>query len=234
MKKYLIAGAALVASLSSAAFAENFTGPYAGLTLGANSFNSGYSQSSANTGGGSSSSSNSNAGATLFNHAIYAGYGHTFGQYYVGGEFLFAMQSGEAKATGTNGNNTGFANATIKEGYSFNPTLRLGALIAPKTLAFIKLGVAGTQMKVNAQPFSFPEATNLSTSYKKTLWGYSIGAGMETLVTDSISVRADYTCNIYPTKTFTITNTNAGNVNQGKISPQDNIFRVGAAYHFSF
>ncbi len=228
MKKYLIAGAALVASLSSSVFADNFNGPYAGLTLGANAFQSGYVQTSANANGGAGAF---NSGATLFNHGLFAGYGHTMGQFYVGGELLLAMQTGEVKNTFTASNNTGFANATIKEKLSFNPALRLGALIAPKTLAFIKLGMAGTQMEVNAMPFS---NNALQTKYKKTLWGYSMGVGMETLVTDCMSIRADYTYNIYPSKTFAIANSTTASVNQGKISPRDNIVRVGAAYHFSF
>ena len=235
MKKYLIAGAALVASLSSAVFADNFTGPYAGVTLGANSFQSGYNQTAASAGNGLGPAGlRSNSAETLFNYGLYTGYGHTIGQYYVGGELLFALQNGEVKGKGVNSDNTALAHATMKEGYSFNPTLRLGALIAPKTLAFIKLGLAGTQMKVTAQPISVGVANNLTTSYKKTLWGYSFGAGIETLVTDSISIRADYTCNIYPTTTFEIPNpTLANGTNQGKISPQDNIFRVGLSYNFS-
>ncbi|MBS0185450.1 MAG: outer membrane beta-barrel protein [Proteobacteria bacterium] len=226
MKKYLIAGAAFIASLSSSAFAANFTGPYAGVVLGPNVFQSGYSQSAAANGGGATKANSTN---TLFNYGLVAGYGSTFGQYYVGGELTFSTQTGETKYNATSAANTGNAYATIKETYSINPVVRLGAMIAPKTLAFVKLGAAGTQIKVNAQPFTTPA---LSTTYKKTLWGYSMGLGMETLVTDSVSIRADFTHNIYPTKTFTIAN-GANATNQGKISPRDNIVRIGASYHFS-
>jgi len=229
MKKYLIAGAALIASLSSSAFANNFKGPYAGIVFGPNVFQSGYTQTAANNNGGAV---HSNASSTLFNYGLVAGYGSTFGQYYVGGELTLSTQSGEAKFRATNANGSSNARATIKETYSISPVIRLGALIAPKTLAFVKMGVAGTQFKVNAQPLS-TVATNLSSKYKKTLYGYSMGFGMETLVTDSISVRADFTHNIYPSKTFTITNATTASVNQGKISPRDNIVRLGLSYNFS-
>ncbi len=227
MKKYLIAGAALVASLSSAVFADNFAGPYAGLTLGANSFSSGYSQAAPAALG----SLHSNSSATLFNYGLMTGYGHVFGQYYVGGEMNLSMNNGQTKSSALEPSGTAEAYFSVKEGLSINPALRLGAFIAPKTLAYITLGLAGTQMKVSAIPFG---ASSPTTNFKKTLWGYSVGAGMETLVTDSISIRGSYTCNIYPTKTFTITGATAATANQGKISPRDNIFRVGAAYHFSF
>lgn len=230
MKKHFIAAAALVASLASAsAFAENFKGAYVGVNVGANAFQSGYTQTSA---GGNGGAEKPNSGATLFNYGLFAGYGHTFGQFYVGGELLFSLNSGEASYNSTNSNNSTFANAKIKENFSFGPSIRLGALIAPKTLAFVKFGGIGTQLKVDTRPFSLTGASTPATSYKKTVWGYSFGAGLETLVTTCISVRADYTFNGYPTKTFAIPNTNAGNANQGKISARDNIFRVGLAYNF--
>ena len=225
MKKYLIAGAALVASLSSSVFADNFNGPYAGLTFGANAFQSSYTQAAPGVTGGASVTPS----ATLFNHGLFAGYGHTMGQFYVGGELLLANQTGEAKSSSIGGNNVATSYVTVKERFSINPALRLGALIAPKTLAFLTIGTVGTQFEVNATPLA---NTTPTTKYKKTLWGYSFGAGFETLVTDSMSIRGSYTHNIYPTKTFTITNPGANN--QGKISPRDNIFRLGAAYHFSF
>ncbi len=225
MKKYLIAGAALVASLPSSVFADNFNAPYAGLTFGANAFQSRYTQTAPR----SSGSATVSPSAVFFNYGLFAGYGHTMGQFYAGGELLLAMQTGQAKNFSTAGDNTSNSYATVKERFSMNPALRLGALISPKTLAFIKLGMVGTQLEVAATPL---DNTTPTTKYKKTLWGYSFGAGVESLITDKVSIRADYTCNIYPTKTFTITN--PGENNQGKISPQDNIFRVGAAYHFSF
>lgn len=226
MKKYLVAGAALVASLSSSAFAANFTGPYAGLTLGANSLQSGYTQSS----GDGNGSERTRSASTLFNYGLFGGYGQTFGQFYVGGELLLATTSGQAKYASGNNAGTAFALATVKETYSVNPVVRLGALIAPKTLAFVKMGVAGSQFKASAIPLG---AGRSATTYKKTLWGYSLGAGMETLVTDSISVRADYTFNLYPTKTFSVTGAPGNAPDTAKISPRDNVFRLGVAYNFS-
>lgn len=229
MKRSINIGITLAASFFSIASAENFNGIYVGASLGPNVFQSHDSQSRSDNINGNQVN-NGHHTATLLNYGFFAGYGVTKETLYLGADLSFTFNQGESETTSENRNGVEDHSTMIKEGYSFNPTIRLGTLISPQMLLFIKLGVAGTQIKGSATPIGGGYA---ETKNKKTLWGYSMGLGGEMYATENISIRADYTFNLYPTQHFNVaTATPATNKQSAKISPRDNIFRLGVTYNF--
>lgn len=225
IKRFFVALAVMVFFLPLNTFAENFTGAYAGIGLGANALNTGYRQTKYDN----SVAITVNDGEMLFNGAIFGGYGKLFERFYLGGEMVFSLSEGNAQISVRSTNN-GIAtvdNAKIQSLYSFSPLVRAGFLMTPSTLAYIKLGAVSTQFKSSA-----PKALTAAPvfTYKKYLWGFSTGAGLEVMATKEISIRADWTWNIYSKKTYTVGND--AQPDSAKLSPRENIFRVGVAYNF--
>ena len=225
-KKYLcLCTVILTLLIFSITFAENFKGPYTGIALGVNNFHTRYRQSK--SGNGNALAITSNTSALLFNYGLFGGYGQTIGQYYIGGEIGLSMTNGETKFSALDATGAAQPSSTTKENYVINPIVRCGILLTSDILAFLKFGFASAQMRVNAIPID----GGPTTKFKKTFWGYSLGTGVETFITKTLSLRGDYTLNIYQTKQFNIVTT-PPRQESGKITPRDSIFRLGIAYHF--
>lgn len=224
MQKLLISVVALVVSLPSVACAENFTGAYAGLGLGVNVLHSGYRQAATNS---FDYASSTNTNGMLFNGALFGGYGKAFGLFYVGGEISLAYSTRSVEGSRLSGAG-GASPGNVQSTWSTTPTVRLGALIAPRTLGYVKIGAANTHFEVTEVGGS--DSNQEITKYKKNIWGFSTGAGLETLVTEKFSLRLDYTLNLYPKKTFTVGG--GPTPDNAKIMPRENIIRLGLAYNF--
>lgn len=225
MKKLLATAVIITIFSPFITSAKNFTGPYVGMGFGINSLRSEYKQTSFDS---TNYARSTNTGGTLFNGALFGGYGKTFGQFYVGGELVVALTSGNVPA-GTIDSNTGISEpGKFQSKWSINPLFRVGGLIAPKTLAYIKAGMANTGFEITS--IGGTDSNNQYTTYKKNIWGFSTGAGLETLITEKISIRLDYTFNLYPKKTWPVGG--GATPDTGKIMPRENIVRIGAAYNF--
>ncbi len=236
MKKLIAATFAIAAAAPFAANADTFSGAYAGVGLDLNALSSQITVNddrNGNVAGAANGSSSSNSGGTLWGGAVYGGWGKCFNQFYVGAELGLDLQGGQVEDSIQPVGIAGSSRDSVKltRGLSVSPTARLGYLIAPKTLAFIKLGVAGTSFKQSVSSNS-----GVAVNYKKThtLWGFTMGAGMETCISSKMKLRAEYIRTVYPTASATsgVSLTAAAGPYASKIKPIDNIFRVGVAYSF--
>lgn len=236
MKKLIAATVALAAAAPFAATADTFGGAYAGVGLDLNAATTHISTSDNRLGNAAAvvnGHSSTDAGSTLWGGALFAGWGKTMNQFYVGAELALDLQGGQTKATlNPSGGTVGLSDSIkVTRGLSVSPTVRLGYLIAPKTLAFLKLGVAGTSFK---QDVSSGTATAFAYKKTHTLWGFTMGAGMETCISSRMKLRAEYIRTMYPTAKATSGVALGAGVGpyQTKIKPVDNIFRIGVAYSF--
>ena len=223
MNKFLKSAIVVIAFSPLGASAENFTGAYGGVGFGINALSSEYRQSAFN----SFNSTRTNTAGMLYNATLFAGYGKMYEQFYVGGELAASLTTGNAQGgkleSGDPPNDGKFLSK-----WTIHPALRLGMLISPKTLAYGKIGVSDTHFEVNSMGGT--DSNGQSYKYKKNIWGFSMGAGLETLLTDKVSFRMDYTFSIYPKKTWTVGG--GPTPDSAKISPKESIFRVGVAYYF--
>ena len=223
MKKILKAAVALIIFSPLDTFAENFTGAYGGIGFGINALSSEYRQSSFNS---YDYNTRSNTAGILYNATLLGGYGKMYGHFYVGGEIAASLTTGNSKGgqlkKGESPNSGKFLSK-----WTINPTLRLGMLISPKTLAYGKIGVSDSHFEVSSLGGS--KSDGQPCKYKKNIWGFSMGAGLETLVTEKVSFRMDYTFSIYPKKTWTVGG--GPTPDSAKISPKESIFRIGVAYY---
>lgn len=219
MKKLFASVAAVAVALPLAASAGNFTGFYAGVGLGANAVNGTYQQT-ANSGAASGTSVKNDIGKTLFDGALFGGYGKMFGQFYVGGELALALSGG-----GINGNISG-GNLTYKvtPGWSVSPSVRLGFLAAPQTLAFVRLGATDKRFEVKADPIG---TNTTQTKKSQNVWGFTTGVGMETFISEKVSLRGEYIFTAYANKSYAI-----GTTDTAKLKARDNLFRLGVSYNF--
>ncbi len=205
MKKLFASVAVLAVVAPLAASAADFNGFFAGVGLGVNGFNTSYTVEGTNAKG--------DMGKTLFDGSLLAGYNKLFGQFLVGGEVSLGLSAGRPEITNTTGSKFRYT-----PGWYVRPAVRLGFLAAPKTLAFVSLGA--TSKKFEAK------IVNDNAKKSKNVWGFSAGAGLETFVSDKVSLRGEYIWTRYANTKFTLDGTGY------KFKSTDNLFRLSVAYNF--
>lgn len=239
-------GAALcVAGAASAA--DIWSGPYAGLSLGAGITSQTWQASS--VGLNNSAGVDPSTGSTSLNQSYarfggHAGYNFPINNVLVGGVEgdILANTGGKTTKTGIPGVSYFGASAadSISSEVQLDASLRgrLGVKMTPATLIYGTAGLAIQQAKFSgncpgnsaASWCGVPE----SGSQTKTLFGYTIGLGAEYAVSDSVSVRLDYRF-----ADFGTTNVNLfGGNNFGadgvasKVNLTTNLITLGVTFHF--
>jgi len=197
MKKTILAAAfastLALASAASAGPADTFNGPYLGAEAG---------------GAVSGTSIDTDVGSVdLYGQGatggIFAGYGKTFGNFYVGGE-----------ASGTFGNvTTELLNVSLGKDYGYGIAARGGYLLGSGTLGY---GVVGWERA----RFELKDDTS---SLKEWVDGLRLGAGIEQGVSDSVSVRGEMSFVKWQGKDF---GTDA-------VDAHDITAKVGLSYRFN-
>ena len=213
MKKFLASAAALIIATPAVVSAEGFNGFSAGATVGLNALQTQFSQSTT-----AGLNLKTNSSKNVFNGGLVAAYGKVFGQMYVGAEFSFGLGSGDVKAS-----ENSILNAKVKQQYSMRPAARIGFLAAPKTLLFASIGATGSKFKASSNQLNALATTG---KFNKNLWGFSVGAGVQTFVAEKVSATFEYIYTSYSKKKF------SAGTDTVKIQPRDNLFRVGVSYHF--
>lgn len=209
MKKNLIAAAAALSVLIAApamagelAAGGYAVGPYVGAQIGFGGLDTGYRAANGATVGDVSAS-----GVT---GGAFAGYSAVFGKFVVGPELEanFTNASGSIVASG--GNRTRF---DLQDSYI--ASIRTGYLFAPATQAYVKNGLSYARVTVKD-----------GVQGKDANWlpGYALGAGVEHMVSQTVSVRGEYVHTFYQSQNLYGTNSS--------ISPETNEVRAGVALHF--
>lgn len=207
------------AAISGAAFAEGNTAS-SGFYLGANAgvANTNVKYSFTNTGVAATANysaaqlqqnfkSDSGKMAGLF--GAFAGYGMVVGQgAYFGGEAYAGLDSSKLSTydDSNTGAATGYFKSTVKRTNYYGLAARIGYMVTPSTLAYIRLGVeAGkwqaqvvpnaatiTQTGNNAVPANLQPGSNKTFTKSKNTLSFAPGLGLEAYVTKNMFLRAEY------------------------------------------
>lgn len=166
MKKIVLAAFALALSMGAAHAADaKFDGFYGGLK-------GTYSNGGVDLGG------DAGVGTSLdidgFGGGAFAGYGKTFGNWYVGGELSadYAKLSGEIAGS----------DADVTKSHSFGAAVRAGYLVSPNVLGYGLVGVERGKFKANIDGLGEDSAN---------LIGFRAGIGAETFMTKNVSLRTE-------------------------------------------
>lgn len=174
----------------------------------------------AQAGYGWTRANNKNVPNTRPNGAIvggYAGYNHQFDNspVVIGAETDLNYNAGSDRKNFINGH------VRNEQQWSGSTRARIGYAV-DRVMPYATAGVAYGGHKVSGN-----DGVN-SGRDDKTLVGYTVGAGVEGLVTDNITARVEYRYTDYRSKKFDI-----GNARE-KVSVSDNRVMAGAAYKFGW
>ncbi|MFC4255328.1 outer membrane beta-barrel protein [Altererythrobacter xixiisoli] len=118
------------------------------------------------------------------------GYDHAIGGLVVGIEGQ--IFGGEAKNTYDVSGISDFSTARISNGRDLYAGARVGALVTPNTLAYVKGGYTNAQYNVSG----FTSAAQ-ATDARVELDGWRVGGGLERAITNNVFVKGEYTYSDY-------------------------------------
>ncbi len=158
--------------------------------------------------------------------SAFAGYSANMGQFYLAGEI-------EASANQTLANETILTNSIVTESYTdklswlWAMTLRPGYIFNQGTLAYGRLGIVGGQFSHTTQMGPNNRTFASGRSSKQHVCGARAGGGLETFLSQNISLRADYVVDYIPN--VKIPDKSIPGVTE-KINILNNEFKLGIAY----
>lgn len=182
---------------------------------------------------------------------IFVGYGKTLNlSYYLGGE-LFGHYFGtghEFSSNETRVYDLGYkvivlpldTSIKMKNPYSFGGDLRAGYLVSARTMLYILFGLDYSQFKIEGESFllsgkEYPFQESISDSFTKWRVGYFPGIGLETGLTDHVSLRAEYTHTFYSSFSHAVTRSDVdyhGSL-KTKVRPSRGLFTLKLSYLFN-
>ena len=206
---------------------DYFSGFYAGLGVGANYVTGNVKNDIVDTEvlydnnmnqiGGSmvGYSFNENLNAFGFVGDIFGGYGKTFNRFYIGGELFgrgIVNKASESKSQTVIPGLSGKTEIDRNQYYSFGSDIRAGFLVTPRIMIYALAGVDVSQfnyqvkhegtsafygMAPNPSLASDPLAASNEQDFNKIQPGFMPGIGIEAMLTNKLSLRAQYTYTIY-------------------------------------
>jgi opacity protein-like surface antigen len=173
-------------SLILLGFATHFDGAYVGADIGISAQKSKLKSDSTHS-----------VSKTTPSLGFLFGFGKTFNQFYLGGELdaHFNFGKGQKKLPTNKAEKT--PKWETKQSVSFMPSLRVGYLITPKLLGYLRLGAEISKLKVK----SF-EDKDVNLSKGITFVKPAIGLGVEYKISDHFSVRPEVLYTFSSTKKF--------------------------------
>lgn len=117
-----------------------------------------------------------------FAGGLFAGYGKSFDNTYIGGEFEFSVSNADTTAT-VNG-----STASVDVKYYYAAHARLGYLLSEKAMVYAKAGISRLH---------WDASSNNGYSDSDAQTGGSFGAGLEHLIGDAWGVRAEFLYTVY-------------------------------------
>jgi len=174
MKTYLVIAAAL-AGWSAQASAQDFTGPSIGVQAGWNS-------TDVQLPGGSNGVPGIDRSTDAFVAGGFLAYDHEVMPHVVIGaqaEFNIAA-SDDFSAVGDT------ATVRVDPRYAFDLTARVGYLVTPETMIYVRGGYSNARVRTSI------EADSKRTTMSDNRDGWIIGGGAERMITDHVSARLEY------------------------------------------
>jgi outer membrane immunogenic protein len=158
--------------------------------------------------------------------------GGTVGCNYQTGNFVFGIE-GDAAWTGANGESsqTAFPAMHIRTEENFLATIRgrIGYTFSPIWLVYVTAGGAASGVTLN---YSLPGSTLFNTSQDNTLWGWTVGAGFEYLLTPNWTVKVEGLYVDYGRSSYLASN-NPVSLAAFSLKLTEGIARVGINYRFN-
>lgn len=251
--------AAGIASVA-AAQASSATGFYAGASAGVANTNVKYSFVSQSGNGQTIDSTKAtqnfktDAGKMAGLFGVFAGYGMGFAQgAYVGGEIYGGFDSTKVKAYDDSASTlNGFWTSTVKRTNYYGVAFRLGYMLTPSTLGYVRLGVEGGKWKAQVVPVSPSSLATIATTgtgtnsalqgitntASKSSVSFAPGLGFETFLNKNLFLRAEYSYLFGPKITINANTSGYANayLNGGNIKHEFKItqhaFKIGVGYKF--
>lgn len=182
--------AAGVATGASAQQAGGFAGPYMGGQIGYDSYNIGINDPVANVA--------ADLGGDGIEGGIFAGYNFQMQNFVGGVEAQLSLSDADANVT------LGANTIELKARESYGLSARAGALLSDSALLYVHGGWVKTKFKDELDSSRFD--------------GWKVGLGLEYLVTENVSTRAEYSYIDYETR--------------DGVEPKNSVFQFGVAWHF--
>ena len=156
---------------------------------------------------------------------MYGGYAYNVGRYYVAGEGQVAFnQTKLNESRSFNGNQESFENFLR---WSFAATGRLGYIFNHGVIGYGRAGVVASRFNHDGKNNGI--ASLLSAQKKgagKTIAGLRLGGGLEIFIDPQLSVRGDYTMDLYPLPM----SVSGSDGSREKLFATRNEFKLGLAY----
>ena len=185
-------------------------------------------------------------GADGWNGELLAGYGHTFmNNIYLGGEIFGQYSSARGSIAGYNATLFSSGSTTVEdESAKIQRTLGIaiapGYRVAPGSLFYGRVGYINTRFEANfvgnSVPYSpFTHNAGLQ-SFDKNANGLQLGLGVNTQVSNHISIQEGYNWNFYQKFSETIITTDTTGMFQVKTVPFNPVleqFNLNFIYHFA-
>jgi opacity protein-like surface antigen len=154
-----------------------------------------------------------------------------------------------------------YSSVDVKSDWSYGAALKLGYLVTPKTMIYLLLGAEYSKFKVDVnhtgiEPFIITDPSldldmrdiTDSYSYEENKVAFVPGIGIETMLTDKLSLKAEYTYADYgdldtqhhdatyessTTVDSTVYDTEVNVHSEDKVDLKRGLFSLGLAYHFN-
>ena len=245
MNKYLIAGVLSVLPFAASAAdmpvkapayvaPVSWTGFYIGAGVGLRATDSTWTTTSTSYIGLTSDTSRPTSG-DAFRFAVHGGYNYQFAPQWVAGiEGDWGWANKTVTVTGSPAPGTfNFAadSIAVKTGYDASLRARAGYLLTPMTMLYATGGAAWQQLEAQRNvPVSFccgPFSTSASTVRS----GWTVGGGLEAMITRNWLVRAEYRYADFGTANLSDVNP-AGGITNYDVSLKTHLVNFGASYKF--
>lgn len=194
MRMKLLAATILAAGVATGASAQqagSFAGPYMGGQIGYDSYNIGINDPASNF--------VADLGGDGIEGGIFAGYNFQMQNFVLGAEAQLSLS--DASSTF----DIGSGPYEVKARESYGLSARAGALLSDSALLYVHGGWVKTKFKDDFD--------------SNRLDGWKVGLGLEYLVTENVSARAEYSYIDY--ETF-----------EDVVEPKNSVFQFGVAWHF--
>jgi opacity protein-like surface antigen len=208
MKKFaLLASAALVGAAMADAPAQSVTGFYTGASVGLANTNVKYNTVNQGATAATTQNFTSDSGKAGLQYGMLGGYNLSVGSgAVVGVEVFFGGDSTKVKTSqDAGGTSQNYGNDQVKRNLYYGLAPRVGFMVTPNVLAYVRLGVEGGKWKADFFPPAASIDANAGTAtasqiaaakakknVTKNRVNFAPGAGLDVFASKNVFVRAQY------------------------------------------
>lgn len=222
MKKSITLGAAALALSCAAVSAQDFSGPYAGGSLGYVWGDSDVDLSLPAAGGNARLTASDNVDHDGFDLGGYAGY-----RLGLPSGFVVAIEGGAVLANASGAQRDAYGPRELKTSLSKNAEFYVSAKagIPVREVAYV-YGIAGLQTANFEGKVRDVETDQRVAKKDEYLGGWNLGVGAEYFLADNLSTRVEWKHQSYSDLSM------SSSRGRAKLEPTENVLRLGVSYNF--